>query len=177
MSKTISKLSNGGKGLPCCGLASLAMVTNTPLPIIYRHYQSKYNKPKQWRGATNFWNIKVMMAQYGLVYKAVSRKDMEAGRTLANFIKDNPTFYGIVRTKGHLQVVMASSVYDQGGIKDISIHFGRNKYICDYAQITGQENISTNMDYRYLLLITDGVCSTMEEARKLYETYGKVVLI
>lgn len=138
------------------------------------HYRARYNKPKQWRGATSTSHVLDMMKLYQVQYELVNRRDMPQGRTLENFIKDNPGFYGLVHTDRHLQVVLGSQVYDQGGAKDISIHFGKNKYIQSYARVTGSNNES--MDYRYLMLVSDGVVNTMQEAKELYNHYMKEAL-
>lgn len=173
MSITLSRLSEGGKGLPCCGLASLSMITQTPLPIIYMHYKAKHDKPDQWRGATSFYYILDMLKEYQVDYNHISRKHMDKGRTLENYLADNPNLYALILTRGHLQVVVGDHVYDQGGVKHVSEHFGRNKYICDVVQIKSTNLGKDSLAYRALLLVTHGVCLTMDQANDIYKQYER----
>lgn len=165
MSETLNKLSNGGKGLPCCGLASLAAVTRTPLPIMYLHYRARYNKPKQWRGSTHFHHTRAMLDLYLVDYDYIERP----AKTLENYLKEKPNSYALIRTTKHIQTCLGSAVFDQNGTRDISEYWGKGKYVLDVIKIKGIK--LDNLDYRCLLLVTDGACDTMEEARKLYKRY------
>lgn len=165
MSETLEKLSNGGSGLPCCGLAAMALVTRTPLTIMYLHYRARFKKPKQWRGGTYFYNTIRMLRLYQLDFVHSSNHKRE----LKGYMQDNPSMYAVVRTTGHVQTVLGQLVSDQNGTKHIDDYHGKNKHVLDVLKIKDMPDLP--LAYRALMLVNDEVCTSMQEAYKLYEPY------
>lgn len=176
MSETLNKLASIDKyhaGLsstrafmPCCGLASLAYVTRTPLPIMYMHYRAKFDMPKQWRGSTELWRLKELAREYQLTIADNGRQNCE----LLTFCENNPSFFGMVRTTRHIQVVLGRAIFDQGGIKDIAEHWGRNKYVLNAIEVSDRPELS--LEYRYLMLVTSGAANNFNHAKELYKSYS-----
>lgn len=169
-SKVLDKLVSDPANMPCCGLAAVAAVTNTPLPIIYMHYKRLFNMPDKWRGGTQTTKLCHMLDKYMVKYEA---RYMQRRQYLENYVRDNPIAYAMVRTTRHIQVVLGDSVLDQGGVKAISSYTLKSKIVSDVWDIKECNLAKDNYTYRALLLVTDGVVTTMAQGELLYERYGK----
>jgi hypothetical protein len=120
-------------GLGNCGIVGIAIFCGVPYQPVEDFIRKHSRKPSNWKGGTRKPERDAALREFN---KSRSVTFKSEGMTLATFVRKHArqNHVYLVRTTGHIQVVLNGMVIDQAGPRPISEHWGRNKHM-SYATV------------------------------------------
>lgn len=99
-------------GMPCCGVASVAMLANVDFNTAWNTLRQIKKNPGNWKGSSRLHERQLALRKLGVMYTPY----LSNGKTtILSWIKRNAE-EGVmyeVQTTGHAQVVYNGLIYDQ----------------------------------------------------------------
>jgi len=123
----------GGQGN--CALASVAIITKTPINHVTNVCKKLGNKRGNWKGSVSMNLLLELMKHFNIKHE--SRSWFFRNNTLKKWAmcEADPNKKYLVVTTGHAQVVQSGIVADQNNTSVISDYNGRNKKLVHIFEI------------------------------------------
>lgn len=120
----------GARSGPNCGVTAVAIIAGISFDHAWK-LLSVYYGPR-WKGKTNVVQRAAVLEALGvkMEYLITPRR-----RTLEAYARLLPAGRYMVRTTGHVQLLQAGMVLDQGGVVPVSKHWGRRKLVSHVVRI------------------------------------------
>ena len=116
-----------------CGVVGIAVFCGVAYQPVEDFIRKHSRKPSNWKGSTRKPERDAALREFNK-HRSVTFKS--EGMTLATFVRKHakPDHVYLVRTSGHIQVVLNGTVIDQGGPRPIAEFWGKGKRV-SYATV------------------------------------------